>query len=63
MNWRRWRELMNILDRLGMVDLLRTNLRSDQLYLVDRLVWLIAVIERIRETEDEDCRWLLTDGD
>jgi hypothetical protein len=54
---------MNILDTLGMVDLLRTNLRSDQLYLVDRLVRLIAAIERIHETEDEDCRWLLRDGD
>jgi hypothetical protein len=53
MDWGRWRQPLKILNELGTVDLLRKSVPSEQLYFVDRLLLLIAVIEKIGRSEED----------
>jgi hypothetical protein len=54
MDWRRWRQLTRIHDELETHQLLRDHVASERLYLVDHLEWLIAVIERAAELEEDE---------
>jgi hypothetical protein len=63
MDWRRWREFIKIHDELGTHQLLRNTVASERLYLVDRLEWLIAVIERIGLSEEDSAMNLFTGED
>jgi hypothetical protein len=62
MDWRRWREFMKIHDELGTHQMLRDTVVSERLYLIDRLEWLVAAIERKSHTGDEELT-RLWDGD
>jgi hypothetical protein len=53
MDWRRWRELIRIHSELGTHKVLRDTVVSERLYLVDRLEWLVAVIERIGDAAED----------
>ena len=58
MNWDRWRELRRLFYRLDVTGLLRTHTPLDCWYLIDRLVWIIAVIESVGEVESKESLWL-----
>jgi hypothetical protein len=63
MDWRRWRELISIHEELDTVNLLRKTVPSHQLYLVDRLVWLSALIDRVGGIEADRVMNLFAETD
>jgi hypothetical protein len=63
MNWDRWREFVRLFYRLDVPELLRAHTALDRWYLIDRLIWIIAVIERVGEIETRETLWLPTGGD
>jgi hypothetical protein len=63
MNWDRWREFIRLFYRLDVPQLLRAHTPLDRWYLIDRLIWIIAVIERVGEIEARETLWLPMGGD
>ena len=54
MNSDRVRQLLALDDELDIFQLPRANIPIERWYLVDRRCWLIAVIERMFDTEVQD---------
>ena len=63
MNWDRWREFVRLFYRLDVPELLRAHTPFDHWYLIDRLIWILAVIERLEEVETREILWLPMGGD
>jgi hypothetical protein len=59
MNLKRLRELLDLDDELGTLELLRKHIPSERLYQVDRRARLVVAIERMSDTEAEDSGWLV----
>jgi hypothetical protein len=59
--YRRWKEFCRLWRELGVLDLLRKHVPSERLYLVDRLVWVMGVIDW--GGEDEDDNYLVNDSE
>jgi hypothetical protein len=57
MNWDRWREFTRLFYGLDVTGLLRAHTPLDRWYLIDRLIWIIAVIESVREIETRETLW------
>jgi hypothetical protein len=60
------RELLELLDldeELNTFELLRKHIPSERLYQVDRRAWLVAAINRMCDTEDEDRGWQASEED
>ena len=54
MNWKRWRQLMEVDQELGAPELLRSHIQAEFWYLLDRRARLIKMIERAASTEAEE---------
>jgi hypothetical protein len=63
MNWDRWREFTRLFYGLDVTGLLRAHTPLDRWYLIDRLIWIIAVIESVGEIETRETLWLPMGGD
>jgi hypothetical protein len=63
MNRDRWREFIRLFDRLNVVGLQRAHTPLERWYEIDRLIWIIAVVESVGETEARETYWLSTADD
>jgi hypothetical protein len=57
----RWKEFCRLWRELGVLDLLRKDVPIERLYLLDRMLWVMDVIDRGGECEDDN--YLLNDSE
>jgi hypothetical protein len=57
----RVRELIELDDELGVFELLRKHTPNEQLYMVDRRRWLVAVIKKIEKSDEDSVMDLVVD--